>query len=427
MWSGSPAPSDSGQGGDVKRQPSLSRPPSSSNVSVSGSEKEREKPATLKRVGSEQYLAQKYGEVDGKVIGRGATSVVRLAHKKELPPGSTIANGDKGLDITYAIKEFRKRRRDESERDYVKKLSTEFCIGHSLHHPNVVDHIELLQTQQGAWCEVLEYCSGGDLCNLIQHGGLTYDEANGFFAQLVNGVAYLHTLGVAHKDLKPENLMLDGKGSLKITDFGSAEVFRSVWEKEAHKSHRLAGSEPYIAPEEFTEKEFDPRAVDVWACGIIYLTMIYNRIPWRSATGADPNYKFYLRCRANSGAAEATAFPMLDHLPSGPRNLVFRMLDPNPDTRIAIEDVRRDAWFRNVVKSHIHDQWMERSDSETEKAMTAKKAQDSDGKPERAQKATSERAPSTTAGPHGPSKLGACVVPEGVGAAAGGAQGATSK
>lgn len=64
--------------------------------------------------------------------------------------------------------------------------------------------------------------------------------------------------------------MLDGKGSLKITDFGSAEVFRSVWEKEAHKSHRLAGSEPYIAPEEFTEKEFDPRAVDVWACGIMW-------------------------------------------------------------------------------------------------------------------------------------------------------------
>jgi protein-serine/threonine kinase len=74
-------------------------------------------------------------------------------------------------------------------------------------HPNVVSHLELLQTTAGAWCEVLEYCSGGDLCNLIQHGGLSYDEANGFWVQLVNGVAYMHALGVAHKDLKPENLV----------------------------------------------------------------------------------------------------------------------------------------------------------------------------------------------------------------------------
>jgi hypothetical protein len=222
--------------------------------------------ASLKRNNSETIISAKYGEMETKVIGRGATSVVRLAHKKE------DASGPKGgPEKLFAVKEFRKRRKEESERDYIKKLTSEFCIGSSLHHPNVVDHLDLLQTPQGGWCEIMEYCAGGDLCTLIQNGGLTYDEANGFFAQLVNGVAYLHSLGVSHKDLKPENLMLDGRGSLKITDFGSAEVFRTVWEKEAHKSRRLAGSEPYIAPEEFTEKEFDPRAVDVWACGIMYV------------------------------------------------------------------------------------------------------------------------------------------------------------
>lgn len=214
LWSGSPAPSEGSshveQGhGQGKRQASLSRPPSSAAL------QEKEKASTsLKRTNSEQQLA-KYGDMDGKVIGRGATSVVRLAQKKDLPAGSLPTEKSED-NKTYAIKEFRKRRRDETERDYVRKLSTEFCIGHSLHHPNVVSHLELLQTQTGAWCEVLEYCSGGDLCSMIQHGGLTYDEANVFLVQLINGVSYLHGMGVAHKDLKPENLVggedMDGPG-----------------------------------------------------------------------------------------------------------------------------------------------------------------------------------------------------------------------
>lgn len=86
----------------------------------------------------------------------------------------------------------------------------------------------------------------------------------------MNGVEYIHTQGVAHRDLKPENLMLDSHGTLKISDFGEAEVVQSPWESEPHKSRGVCGSGPYIAPEEFTLKEFDARSVDVWSCGIMY-------------------------------------------------------------------------------------------------------------------------------------------------------------
>ncbi|KAJ3335907.1 serine/threonine-protein kinase HAL4/sat4 [Gonapodya sp. JEL0774] len=351
--------------------------------------------SALRRVGSEATLSERWGEVSDEIIGRGATSVVRLVRSRCVTgggvggPGATkmsakeaVGNKGVGKDEVYAVKEFRRRRREESEREYVKKVTSEFCIGSSLHHPSIISTLDLLRTTTGSWCEVLEYCTGGDLCALIQGGGLQFEEANGLWCQMVNGVAYMHGLGVAHRDLKPENLMLQPPNVLKITDFGSAEVFRTVWETEPHKSRRLAGSEPYIAPEEFTAKEFDPVKVDAWACGIIYLTMIYNRIPWRAATSSDVNYSFYLKClrRVSSSASPTavnntslpditTGFPMLDHLPPGPRNLILSLLDPDPARRMNVIEARKQVWFRSVVKDRVErgDEALEKSDGETER------------------------------------------------------------
>ncbi|KAJ1560417.1 serine/threonine-protein kinase HAL4/sat4 [Nowakowskiella sp. JEL0078] len=91
-----------------------------------------------------------------------------------------------------------------------------------------------------------------------------------YFKQLLRGVKYLHDMGVAHRDLKPENLLLcdDGK-TLKITDFGVSEVFRTPFCNATKKAKGLCGSGPYIAPEEFEAKEYNSEQVDVWACGII--------------------------------------------------------------------------------------------------------------------------------------------------------------
>ena len=67
-----------------------------------------------------------------------------------------------------------------------------------------------------------------------------------------------------------------------------------AWESQAHVSHGICGSEPYIAPEEFKVKSFDPRLVDVWACGIIYMTMVTGRLLWRIAKEEDCNFKAYI-------------------------------------------------------------------------------------------------------------------------------------
>lgn len=82
------------------------------------------------------------------------------------------------------MQEFRKRRKNETEREYVKKLTAEFCISSTLHHPNVVETVDLVQDEHQNWCEVMEYCPGGDLYAAIKRGGMSPSEVECSFKQV---------------------------------------------------------------------------------------------------------------------------------------------------------------------------------------------------------------------------------------------------
>ncbi|RKP08307.1 kinase-like domain-containing protein, partial [Thamnocephalis sphaerospora] len=280
-------------------------------------------------------LHEKYGVCDAGLVGRGATAVVRVARRLEDIDGQTS-------EKLYAVKEFRKRRKDETEREYVKKLTSEFCISASLNHPNVVNTVDLVQDENGQWCEVMEYCPGGDLFHIIKTSCMSDAEINCCFRQLLRGIGYLHSMGVAHRDIKPENLLMDMRGQLKITDFGVSDVFRICWEDKAHRSKGLCGSEPYIAPEEFTGREYDGRQVDVWACGIVYYAMRFQSIPFRQANRSDPNYLGFLE-RRRAGAFE----PFLK-LSEGCRRLMYRILEPDTSRRLTIEQILEDPWVKSI-------------------------------------------------------------------------------
>jgi len=236
-----------------------------------------------------QSLAEKYGKCQ-EIVGRGAFGIVRISHKPD------VNNPNK--ELLYAVKEFR-RRPTESPKKYNKRLTSEFCISSALRHPNVIHTLDLVKDAKGDFCEVMEYCAGGDLYTLVLAAGkLEVVEADCYFKQLMRGVEYIHEMGVAHRDLKPENLLLTTHGGLKITDFGNGECFRMAWETEAHMVAGLCGSAPYIAPEEYTDQEFDPRAVDVWACGVIYMAMRTGRHLWRVAQkDEDEFFERYLEGR----------------------------------------------------------------------------------------------------------------------------------
>ncbi|KAH7357466.1 kinase domain-containing protein [Pyrenochaeta sp. MPI-SDFR-AT-0127] len=287
-----------------------------------------------------QTLVQKYGKCQ-EVVGRGAFGIVRVAHKTDPK--------DSKREQLYAVKEF-KQRPGESAKRYQKRLTSEFCISSSMQHPNVITTLDLLQDEKGTYCEVMEYCSGGDLYTLVLTAGqLEVAEADCFFKQLMRGVEYMHEMGVAHRDLKPENLLLTTHGSIKITDFGNGECFRMAWEKEAHMTAGLCGSAPYIAPEEYVDKEFDPRAVDVWACGIIYMAMRTGRHLWRVAQkGEDEFFDRYLEDRK-----EEEGYRPIEVLRRRQcRNVIYSILDPIPARRLTAHQVLASEWVSEAKVCH---------------------------------------------------------------------------
>jgi protein-serine/threonine kinase len=139
------------------------------------------------------------------------------------------------------------------------------------------------------------------LDNLIQRRRrLSIGETNCYFKQAISGVAYLHSVGIAHRDLSSDNLILATDGTLKITEFGCAESFRQSGggKCKIRTSSRKCGDISYLAPEVFVERHFDPRSVDMWALGIVYMEMRTGKLLWNlAAEGGDDHYDKYLQDR----------------------------------------------------------------------------------------------------------------------------------
>jgi len=284
---------------------------------------------------------ERYGTCQ-EIVGRGSFGVVRIAHKKVKKPEGDTQGGT--VELMYAVKEFKKRP-SESEKKYSRRLTNEFCISSSLKHPGLIDTFDLLRDAKGDYCEVMEYCSGGDLYSLIITAGkLEYAEADCFFKQLVRAVHYMHEMGVAHRDLKPENILLTSDGTIKVTDFGNAECFKMAWEDEVQPASGVCGSSPYIAPEEYIQSEFDPRPVDVWSCGVIYMAMRSGRQLWKVAKDEDEFYSVYLAKRKDAKGYE----PIEALKRARCRNVIYSILDPVPQRRITSLEILNSEWVRQI-------------------------------------------------------------------------------
>jgi protein-serine/threonine kinase len=310
----------------------------------------------------------------GKLLGKGATSEVRIMARR------SAASKDEEL---VAVKEFRERDKEETEEDYVMKIKSEYSIAKSLHHPNIVETVRLC-TNRGRWDHVMEFCSYGEIYSLVERklfaGGVegfySRDDRLCFFKQLLRGVDYLHCHGIAHRDIKLENLLLSKDGHLKISDFGVAEVFSGEHPglrasggecgknmgKVRLSAPGICGSLPYIAPEVLKKDHaYDPRPLDIWSCAVVYLTMTFGGCPWQAAK---PEFEYYARFKKGwdqwlvqhpdgeivdgpDGHPKCGKLFSLIEPPSIKR-LILKMLHPIPSKRITIRDVMRTACIRNI-------------------------------------------------------------------------------
>ncbi|PFH57240.1 hypothetical protein XA68_15327 [Ophiocordyceps unilateralis] len=222
-------------------------------------------------------LSSKYGKL-GKVLGSGAGGSVRLMKR----------NND---GTVFAVKEFRARHTYETEREYNKKVTAEFCVGSTLHHGNIIETLDILQ-EKGRWFEVMEYAPY-DLFAIVMTGKMSREEIRCCFLQILNGVTYLHSVGLAHRDLKLDNVVVSEHGIMKIIDFGSAHVFKYPFETDTVPAKGIVGSDPYLAPEVYDHRQYDAAAADIWSLAIIFCCMTLRRFPWKMPRMSDNSFKLF--------------------------------------------------------------------------------------------------------------------------------------
>ncbi|KAJ5246231.1 hypothetical protein N7468_001214, partial [Penicillium chermesinum] len=179
----------------------------------------------------------------------------------------------------------------QQRRRYLR-ITAEFCIGSTLHHGNIIETLDIIQ-EGNHWYEVMEYAPF-DLFAIVMTGKMTKEEIACSFNQILSGVAYLHGMGLAHRDLKLDNVVVNSHGIMKLIDFGSAVVFRYPFENDIVPASGIVGSDPYLAPEVYDEKKYDPRPTDVWSLAIIFCCMTLRRFPWKQPRVSDNSYRLFV-------------------------------------------------------------------------------------------------------------------------------------
>lgn len=210
-----------------------------------------------------------------------------------------------------------------------------------LNHPNILKIHEVLATKSKIFL-VMELAKGGDLFGkLSRRPDHRFPEplARKYFQQLVSALHYCHQNGVAHRDVKPQNLLLDEEGNIKVSDFGlSAVADATIASKDRLMLQTACGTPAFAAPEIVgrTRNAYDGSKADAWSCGVILFVMLSGYLPFDDANLVLMYRKMHRR---------DFRFPSWVSKPA--RGLICRLLDPNPKSRLSIEDIPNDSWFKN--------------------------------------------------------------------------------
>ncbi len=216
---------------------------------------------------------------------------------KELTTGSTFAGryqiieelGKGGMGKVYKVFDTRIKEKVAlklikpevaSDRETIERFNNELRLSRKVRHKNVCGMFDIGEAE-GSYFITMEYVHGEDLKSMIRMStGLTVGTVLSVGKQVCDGLAEAHSLGVVHRDLKPQNIMIDKGGNAKIMDFGIA---RSIREKGITGPSVLIGTPEYMSPEQAEPKEVDQRS-DIYSLGIILYEMATGRVPFKGDT-----------------------------------------------------------------------------------------------------------------------------------------------
>ena len=250
-----------------------------------------------------------------KEIGKGSSCIVLEAIE--------IGSGRK-----YAIKAM--KRSLLSGDDLLVNIDKEINVIQSLHHKNIAECKEVIHQGEHIYI-VMEHCGNHNLLDLIVSGAFTANPERllKIFYQICEAIKYLHERGIAHGDIKPENVMITNDDTAKLTDFGYCHT--SVIGSDEEKG----GTVYYAGPEMFVAGNFNTQSADIWSLGILLFVMHTGAFPF--AEEEDPVEQIL---------SDRLTYP-LSMRPDFSR-LCRWMSTFNPNARPGIEDVMADRIFESI-------------------------------------------------------------------------------
>jgi serine/threonine protein kinase len=206
---------------------------------------------------------------------------------------------------------------------------SEAFIHRKLNHPNVIQCFEV------RWEDDLVYIDMelGASClynDLYIKKCVTSEMSWQYFRDLIDGVEYLHSMKVAHRNIEPGNLLIGSDGRLKIADFGWASIIGPVM------GGGCQGALQYHAPEMVRQELYRLEPADIWACGIVLFEMLFKRLPWISVVSSLYRQWKIKNCQ----------YPF-DFFDESALGLIVFMLKEDPNVRATIPDIKNHPWFMN--------------------------------------------------------------------------------
>jgi serine/threonine-protein kinase len=168
---------------------------------------------------------------------------------------------------------------DDQKEEFKVRFFVEARAAGGLKHPNIVT-IHDVDEADGVPFMAMEFLEGGSLTKLMkERGALPMDEASAMVRQVALGLAYAHERGIVHRDIKPDNILLDRNGRVVITDFGAAHLNTS----DLTRTGEVLGTPHYMSPEQILGDPVDGRS-DLFSLGVVFYLLVTGRRPFKGDT-----------------------------------------------------------------------------------------------------------------------------------------------
>lgn len=224
----------------------------------------------------------------------------------------------------------------------------EQAVLRKLDHPNIVGHRDILwDPEKDGYVVVVEYMARGVVIDSSKLEGvkpLSEEGVREIMRDVVAGLEYLHYQRIAHRDIKPDNLLRAGDGTVKMSDFGEARMY-DVSSEDPRSKSAAPGTPAFIAPE-LCMSERSPKAppesyaADIWSLGASLFYMVYGRAPFL----AKSVFEIY-----DCICTQRLRFPEQPKVSRKLKDLIKKMLVKEPKNRATLQDVARHAWFGERV------------------------------------------------------------------------------